>query len=162
MLQPLATGFAAASTAGAGGVAMLVRQGVAYNTLQQQSRAALTAITGSAEGANAQMDKLDDCARNSPFAKATIITVKQRRPGVGGEAGRVTPCLGSVQHARAGIGGSNQAIGDLAFIMAQISAGGKITGQDLMQFGSRGLNAAQLIGDQMGKTENDIRDSITS
>ena len=162
MLQPLATGFAAASTAGAGVVAMLVRQGVAYNTLQQQSRAALTAITGSAEGANAQMDKLDDFARNSPFSKATFITAQQQMLGFGIEAEKVIPYLDSIQNATAAIGGSNQEIGDLAFIMAQISAAGKITGQDLMQFGSRGVNAAKLIGDQMGKTENEIRESITS
>ena len=162
MLQPLATGFAAASTAGAGVVAMLVRQGVAYNTLQQQSRAALTAITGSAEGANAQMDKLDDFARNSPFSKATFITAQQQMLGFGVEAEKVIPYLDSIQNATAAIGGSNQDIGDLAFIMSQISAAGKITGQDLMQFGSRGVNAAKLIGDQMGKTENEIRESITS
>ena len=161
LLQPLATGFAASTTAGAGVIAMLVRQGVAYNTLQQQSRAALTAITGSAEGANAQMDKLDDFARNSPFSKATFITAQQQMLGFGIESEKVIPYLDAIQNATAAIGGSNAEVGELAFIMAQISAAGKITGQDLMQFGSRGVNAAKLIGDQMGKTENEIRESIT-
>src|SRR5690606_10170984 len=41
--------------------------GISYNTLRQQSVAALTTLTGSAEAANAQMDKLDDFASNSPF-----------------------------------------------------------------------------------------------
>ena len=160
-LQPLATGFAATATAGAGVAAMLLRQGVAYNTLQQQSRAALTSITGSAKDANAQMDKLDDFARNSPFSKATFITAQQQMLGFGIESEKVIPYLDAIQNATAAIGGSNQEIGDLAFIMAQISSAGKITGQDLMQFGSRGVNAAKLIGDQMGKTENEIRESIT-
>ena len=161
-LQPLATGFAATATAGAGVAAMLLRQGVAYNTLQQQSRAALKSITGSAEDANAQMDKLDDFARNSPFSKATFITAQQQMLGFGIESEKVIPYLDAIQNATAAIGGSNQEIGDLAFIMAQISSAGKITGQDLMQFGSRGVNAAKLIGDQMGKTENEIRESITA
>ena len=160
-LQPVATGFAASATAGAGVIAMLVRQGVAYNTLQQQSRAALKSITGSAEDANAQMDKLDDFARTSPFSKATFITAQQQMLGFGIEAEKVIPYLGAIQDATAAIGGSNQEIGDLAFIMSQISAAGKITGQDLLQFGGRGVNAAKLIGDQMGKTENQIRESIT-
>ena len=161
LLQPLATGFAAATAAGTGVVAMLVRQGVAYNTLQQQSRAALTSITGSAEAANAQMDKLDDFARNSPFSKATFITAQQQMLGFGIEAEKVIPYLDSIQNATAAIGGSNQEVADLAFIMAQISAAGKITGQDLLQFGGRGVNAAKMIGDAMGKTENEIRESIT-
>ena len=161
LLQPLATGFAATTTAGAGVAAMLLRQGVAYNTLQQQSRAALKSITGSAEDANKQMDKLDEFARTSPFSKATFITAQQQMLGFGIEAEKVIPYLDSIQDATAAIGGSNQEIGDLAFIMAQISAAGKITGQDLLQFGQRGVNAAKLIGDQMGKTENEIRESIT-
>ena len=161
LLQPLATGFAAAAAAGTGVVAMLVRQGVAYNTLQQQSRAALKSITGSAEAANAQMDKLDDFARNSPFSKATFITAQQQMLGFGIEAEKVIPYLDSIQNATAAIGGSNAEVADLAFIMAQISAAGKITGQDLLQFGGRGVNAAKLIGDAMGKTENEIRESIT-
>lgn len=161
LLQPAATAFAATTTAGAGVAAMLLRQGIAYNTLQQSSRAALKTITGSAEAANKQMDKLDDFARTSPFAKDVFITAQQQMLGFGIESEKVIPYLSAIQDATAAIGGSNQEVGDLAFIMAQISAAGKITGQDLLQFGGRGVNAAKLIGDAMGKTEGQIRESIT-
>ncbi|MCL3778436.1 MULTISPECIES: hypothetical protein [unclassified Actinomyces] len=44
----------------------VARTGLAYNGLQQNSRAALSSIMRSAEAANAQMDKLDEFARRFP------------------------------------------------------------------------------------------------
>ena len=162
MLQPVATAFAAGTTAAGGLLTAVVAQGAAYNKLQQTSRAALTTILGGAEAANEQMDKLDDFAQNSPFARSTFITAQQQMLAFGIETEKVIPYLGAIQDGVAAMGGSNQEISELAFIMAQISAAGKITGQDLMQFGQRGVNAAKLIGDEMGKTEQEIRESITA
>lgn len=152
-------------TVGAGVTAMGVaalRTGVQYNTLQQTSRAALTTLLGSAEAANAQMDKLDEFARSSPFAKQTFITAQQQLLGFGMEASKVLPTLDAIQNAVAAFGGSNQQISEIAFILAQVQAAGKITATDLMQLGQRGVDAATLIGSQMGMTGAEIRESITA
>lgn len=162
MLQPIAKGFAAGTTALGVFAGALISQGAAYNSLQQSSRAALTTILGGAEQANEQMDKLDDFARNSPFAKQVFIKAQQQMLAFGVETEKVIPYLGAIQDGVAAMGGSNQEISEIAFIMSQISAAGKITGQDLMQFGQRGVNAAKLIGDQMGLTEVEVRESITA
>lgn len=151
--------------AGAGVTAMGVaalRTGVQYNTLQQTSRAALTTLLGGAEAANAQMDKLDEFARNSPFAKQTFITAQQQLLGFGMEASKVLPTLDAIQNAVAAFGGSNQQISEIAFVLAQVQAAGKITATDLMQLGQRGVDAATLIGSQMGMTGAEIRESITA
>lgn len=160
------------STVGAGltavGVAITgiglaaLKTGIQYNTLQQTTRAALTTLLGSAQAANAQMDKLDEFARNSPFSKATFITAQQQMLAFGIETQKVIPYLDAVQNAVAAAGGNNQQIAEIAFIMSQISSAGKITAQDLMQFGQRGVNAAELIGSQMGKTGAQIRNDITA
>lgn len=150
-----------ASVAAAAYVTKLFSTGVAYNTLQQTSRAALKTLVGGAEQANAQMDKLDDFARKSPFSKSVFITAQQQLIGFGMEAGKVVPTLDAMQNAVAAVGGSNQELGDLVFILAQIQAAGKITGQDLLQFGQRGVNAAELIGSQMGKTGAQIKNEIS-
>lgn len=142
--------------------ATVLAVGINYNTLQQQSRAALTTLTGSAEAANAQMDKLDAFARNSPFAKQTFIQAQQQMLGFGIEASKVIPYLDAIQNAVAAFGGSNQQISDIAFIMSQISAAGKITATDLMQLGQRGVDAATLIGSRMGMTGAEIREAITA
>lgn len=142
--------------------ASVVKTGVEYNTLQQTSRAALTTLLGGAKQASAQMDKLDAFAKTSPFAKTTFITAQQQMLAFGIEAKKVVPYLDAIGEAVAAAGGSNQQLGEIAFIMAQISSAGKITAQDLMQFGQRGVNAAELIGSQMGKTGAQIRQDITA
>src|SRR5690606_34818095 len=100
----------------------VIKTGVEYNTLQQTSRAALTTLLGGAEAASAQMDKLDAFARTSPFAKTTFITAQQQMLAFGIEAQKVVPYLDAIGEAVAAAGGSNQQLGEIAFIMAQISS----------------------------------------
>lgn len=143
------------------GVAAL-NTGINYNTLQQTSRAALETLLGSAEAANAQMDKLDEFARTSPFAKQVFIEAQQQLLGFGTEAERVVPILDAIQNAVAATGGSNEDIAELTRIIAQLEGGVKLSAETLNQFGTRGIDAAQLIGDAMGKTGEQIRSEITA
>lgn len=166
--QVLKSGLTTASVATgvlAGGTLALLKNltmtGGAYNMLQQNSRAALATILGGAEKANAQMNKLDEFARNSPFAKDLFIKGQQQLLSFGTAADKVIPRMDALQQAVAASGGSGQSLQELIFIMAQIQAAGKITGEDLMQFGQRGVNAAEIIGKAMGKTGPEIKKMIT-
>lgn len=153
------------TAAGAGALALagaVAKTGIEYNTLQQTSRAALTTLTGSAEAANAQMDKLDAFAKTSPFAKQTFIQAQQQMLAFGIESKKVIPYLDAINDAVAATGGSSQQVGELAAIMAKIQSSAKITAEDLNQFGERGVDAAKLIGEQMGLTAGEIREKITS
>jgi tape measure domain-containing protein len=142
--------------------AAAAKTGISYNQLQQSSRAAMTTLMGGAKEANAQMDKLDDFARNSPFSKATFIQAQQRLIGFGIEAKKVIPYLDAIQNSVAATGGSDVQIDALVESMAKIHATGKITAGDLMELGNRGVDAATLIGSAMGKTGADIRADITA
>lgn len=143
------------------GVAAL-NTGISYNTLQQTSRAALETLLGSAEAANAQMDKLDEFARTSPFAKSVFIEAQQQLLGFGTAAEDVVPILDAIQNAVAATGGSNQDIAELTRIIAQLEGGVRLSAETFNQFGARGIDAAQLIGDAMGKTGAEIRESVTA
>lgn len=132
-----------------------------YNALQQKSRAALTTLLGGAQQANAQMDKLDEFARSSPFAKDVWITAQQQMIGFGIETEKVIPYLTAINDAVAATGGSNEDISELTRIFSQVQSAAKITAVDLMQFGQRGVDAATLIGSQMGMTGAEIRTQIT-
>lgn len=142
------------------GIAAL-KTGIQYNTLQQTTRAALTSLLGSAEAANAQMDKLDAFARTSPFSKSTFITAQQQMLAFGIEAQKVVPYLDAVQNAVAAAGGSNADIEGIVATMSKIQSSAKITAEDLNELGGRGVNAAELIGSQMGMTGAQVRDAIT-
>jgi tape measure domain-containing protein len=138
------------------------KTGIEYNTMQQTTRAALTTLLGSAEAANAQMDKLDEFARTSPFAKTTFIQAQQQMLAFGIETQKVIPYLDAVQNAVAAAGGSNDDIAGIVATMSKIQSSAKITAQDLIEFGNRGVNAAELIGLQMGKTGAQIREDIST
>lgn len=159
--QTVATMFTGAAAATGGVIASLVKTGAGYNTLQQNSRAALKTLLGSTEAVNEQMSKLNDLASRSPFAKTAFITAQQQLLSFGVEVEKTIPMLDALQNAVAATGGSSQNLQDLAFILAQIKAAGKITGQDLLQLGQRGINAAELIGQSFGKTATEIKQDIT-
>src|SRR5690625_4367146 len=151
-----------AGTAMAGmGVAAL-KTGIDYNSLRQKATQALTAVTGSTEKAAAQMRRLDDYGRNSWLMRDTLIRAQTQMTGFGIETNKVIPYMSALADAVAATGGSNQDFEELARVMGQIESQGKITARELMQFGIRGVDAAQLIGDAMGKTAGQIREEITS
>lgn len=154
-----AVGVGVAMQAVALGVA---KTGVEYNVLQQSSRAALTAIMGSGEKANAQMDRLDAFAKTSPFAKQGFIQAQRTMLGFGIEANKVVPYLDAIQNATAAIGGNNNDIAQIVDVFAKIKSQGKMTARELMQLGVHGIDAATLIGDAMGKTGDQIRQEITA
>lgn len=148
------------------GIARLVKNtialGVSYNTLEQSSKAAFTTLLGTTEAAAAMQKQIRDFAMTSPFPRQAFIQGTQQLLAFGFEAKKIIPTLSAVQDAVAAAGGSSQQLQDIIFVMAQIKAAGKITGVDLIQFGQRGLNAAQLIGSAMGKTGAQIKAEITA
>ncbi|TKR27131.1 tape measure protein [Cellulomonas hominis] len=160
--RTVAQGFVGLTTGAVAMGAAVYKVGADYNRLQQSSRAALTTLLGSAEAANAQMDKLDAFARNSPFTKQVFITAQQQLLGFGMQAERVLPTLDAIQNAVAATGGSAEDISEITRVLAQVESTGKITANTLNQLGVRGVDAATLIGSQMGMTGEQIREAITS
>lgn len=135
--QAISTGLVASTAAVATLTVNLGKAGVAYNSMQQNSRAALQTLLGSQKAVNDQMAKLNELASRSPFSKSIFIQGQQQLLAFGYEAEKVIPTLNAVQNAVAATGGSGQQLQDLIFVMAQIRAAGKITGQDLLQMGSQ-------------------------
>ncbi|WP_349862676.1 tape measure protein [Leifsonia sp. WHRI 6310E] len=157
-LKGAAVTTGAVTVASAAYVASLFRTGVAYNQLQQSSRAALATLLGGASAANAQMDKLDAFAKQSPFAKSVFITAQQQLLGFGLQAEKVIPALTAIQDAVAAVGGSNEQVSQITYALAQMRGQGKLTGETLNQLGQFGIDAATLLGQKMGKTGAEIRD----
>lgn len=139
-----------------------LRVGLDYNRMQQSSRAALLTLLGSAEAVNEQMAKLDEFARQSPFGKDIFIRGQQQLIAFGVEVERVIPALDAMQNAVAASGGSGQQLSELISIFAKISAAGKLTAQDFIEFGNRGIDAASLIGRALGTTGAEVRAMVTA
>jgi len=161
VMTGIATKWTAAAVAGGIFVTSVFKTGVAYNQLNQTATAAFKTILGSADAATGMMDELTKFSKTSPFPKQAFIEATQQMLGFGIQSKKVIPYLNAIQDAVAATGGSATQIGEISLIMSQISAAGKITGQDLMQFAQRGIDAASLIGGQLGKTGPQIKDAIT-
>lgn len=163
-----AAGKAVATVGGlaAGGMAAVtasvVKGGIAYNTLEQTSRAALTTVLGSAAAATGQMEKLRAFAKTSPFPRQVWISAQQTLLAFGMEAEKIVPTFQAIQDAVAAAGGSGQTISEIVQILARIKSTGKVTAEELNELGYRGIDAAKLVGEAMGKTAGDVRADITS
>lgn len=150
--------FAGATTAAVGLGTAAFKVGADYNRMQQTSRAALKSILGSTEAVNAQMDKLDEFAKNSPFSKQTFIQAQQQMLGFGVAAEDVIPALDAIQNGVAAMGGSNEDISSITYALSQMQSQGKLSGETLRDLGVYGIDAASIIADQMGVSGEEIRD----
>ncbi len=143
-----------------GGAALKV--GIDYNSLRQSATQSLTAVTGSTEEAAAQMKRLDDFGQNSWLMRDTLVRAQQQMTGFGISTEKVIPYMDGLAEAVAAAGGSNQDFEELAGVMGKVQSQGKLTARELEQFGVRGIDAAQMIGNAMGTTADDIRSQITA
>ncbi|TLP72953.1 tape measure protein [Nesterenkonia sphaerica] len=159
-------GFAAGLAITGGGIAAVmtsvINTGIAYNTLQQVAGRAMETMTGSAEAAANQMDRLHEFADTSPFARDVWIEAQQQLMAFGMEAENVVPTMEGIQNAVAAIGGGDQEVMRLVEILGQVQGQGRITGRELQRMGQMGINAADIIGEAMGVSGNEIREQITA
>ena len=160
--KTIATGFSLA-TAGAGALAAAtLKAGLSYNVLESQARVAFETLLGGKAAADDFVVSLKEFSKTSPFPRQAFIQGAQQLVAFGFEAEKVVPTLDAIQNAVAASGRGAQTLSEIVFVMGQISAAGKITGRDLIQFGDRGIDAAGLIGSAMGKTGAQIREDITA
>src|ERR1700749_3946168 len=160
--KPLSTGFAVAAAGAGAFLAATISAGKSYNILAQNSNVAFKSVLGSQQAATAMMDRIAAFAKTTPFPRQVWIEAATTMTSFGISTDKSTKYMAALADAAAATGTGTQGIKDMALKMSQISAAGKITATDLMQFAQRGVNAADLIGSQMGKTGAQIKDEITA
>lgn len=161
--------------------------GIEFNKLQQQVRGALAAILGGQSGIEdtteaikagkeatvgllAAVNELND---SSPFSRQSFLSLTQTLAGFGVEAGKIPGVLDAIQQAVAATGGGEAELLGLGQAFARIASSGKITGDIIQTFASRGIDllsvlskeanrAGSAISDMAGKSGNEIRDAISS
>lgn len=156
-----AVGTVTAASMAAATVAV-VKGGVAYNTLEQTSRAALTTLTGSASAATQQMEQLREFGKTSPFPRQVWIAAQQQLLAFGMSAEKIIPTFQAIQDAVAAAGGGGQQISEVVDVLAKVQSTGKVSADTLNELGYRGIDAAALIGEAMGKTAGEVRADITA
>ena len=137
------------------------KSGIEFNSLNQTATGALTSVMGSAAGAARQMEKMNEFGRGTWVMRDSLIRAQQTMTGFGIETQKVIPYMDALAETVAATGGSNQDFEELARVMGKVNSSGKITAETFNEFGTRGVDAAQLIGDAMGMTAQEVRESVT-
>lgn len=164
----VSAGKAAATVGGlaAGGMAVttaaVLKGGMAYNTLEQTSRAALATLLGSASAATNQMEALREFGKTSPFPRQVWIAAQQQLLAFGMSAEKIIPTFQAIQDGVAAAGGGGQQISEVVDILAKVQSTGKVGADTLNELGYRGIDAATLIGEAMGKTAAEVRADISA
>lgn len=153
---------AVVGTASAAAAVSLGKIGLQYNTLEQSSLAAFKTLLGTEEAAKRMQADLREFAKTSPFPRQAFISGTQQLLSFGMEAQKIIPTLDAIQQAVAATGGTGQDLSEIVNVLAKVQGTGKITAETLNELGVRGVNAADLIGGQMGKTGTEIREAITA
>lgn len=151
----------------AGGLALVgiatkaIQAGKEFNILQQQVRAGLKAVLGTTAAAEGLLKAVNNLNDTSPFPRSAFLAATQQLVGFGIQAEKVVPVINAVQQAVAGIGGDSNDIATFTRAFAQIQSQGKLTGDVLFTLGAKGVDAATIIGNQLGKTGQQIKDEVT-
>ncbi|WP_181771289.1 tape measure protein [Amycolatopsis pittospori] len=144
---------------GAGVAAMAM--GVKFAASQEQAEMAFTTMLGSAQKAHAFVAQLQDFAARTPFDLPSVTTGAQRLMAFGFAAEDVLPTLTAIGDAVAGMGGSAEQINQVVLAIGQMSAKGKVQGDEILQLTEAGIPALRILANSYGTTTAAMQEMIS-
>lgn len=137
----------------------LAAQGVKFNAMMESAEVGFGIMLGSVDEAKSKLAELKYLADHSPmtFSGVTAATTTLLQFGVAGD--KVIPTvkmLGDVA------GGNEERMKQLALAFAQVSAAGKLQGQDLLQMINAGYNPLLTISEQTGESMGELRERMAA
>lgn len=141
------------ATLGAGIVA-----GIKYNSEMENLGTNLKVLLGNEDKAKKMLQTLKQMASATPFETTDLVGATQTLLSFGVEADNVNNILNMLGDISMG---NKEKLSSLALVFGQISANGKLTGQDLLQLVNVGFNPLQIISEQTGESMESLRDKMS-
>ena len=144
-----------------GGVSALKALGSEIIRVRGEFQAADTAIQtllGSKEKADALMAQVREYAKISPLEFSDVTSATQMMLGFNIEAERVPRYLQAIGDVSMG---NTQKFNSLTLAFSQMSAAGKLMGQDLNQMINAGFNPLQIMSEKTGKSIATLKDEMS-
>lgn len=123
-----------------------------FNSMLQTARIGFTTMLGSAEKAQAFLDKMADFAARTPFEYPDLLQASKRMLAYGFSAEEVLPVLRAVGDATAALGMGNEGIDRIVLALGQMRAKGKASGEEMRQLAEAGIPAWEILAESIGKT----------
>lgn len=123
----------------------------------EDNQVAFEVMLGSAEKAKAMLAEMKTFADATPFTPDQIREAGKTLLQFGVDAGNIMPTIKMLGDISAG---DAQKFQSLALVMGQISANGRLQGQDLLQLVNAGFNPLQVISKQTGESMASLREKM--
>jgi tape measure domain-containing protein len=130
--------------------------GLAANLQKTQQQFGI--LIGNSQQAASVLSHLREFDIVSPLGLQTLLDASRTLLGFGMSASQVVPVvkmLGDVSM------GNQERFAGLALAMGQVSAAGRMTGQDLLQFINAGFNPLQEVAKRTGETLTQVKDRMS-
>lgn len=124
----------------------------------EQTSVAFTTLVGSETKAKGMLDEIAKFAAASPFGKLDLTENSKTMLNFGVETGRVLPLLKQLGDIS---GGNKDRLQSLSLVLGQVSAAGRLQGQDNLQFINAGFNPLQELAKMTGKSYAELQDKMS-
>jgi tape measure domain-containing protein len=149
---------ALAVTGGAGVLKALGSEMIRVRGEFQAADTAIQTLLGSKEKADALMAQVREYAKISPLEFSDVTAATQMMLGFNIEAEKVPRFLSAIGDVSMG---ETQKFNSLTLAFSQMSAAGKLMGQDLNQMINAGFNPLQIMSEKTGKSIATLKDEMS-
>lgn len=150
--QSIAGAFGVAG--GAFGLVEIGRMAVSSAADLEVLRASFRVLIGDAGKATETFERMRRFADWSPFSTDQVMDAGRALLAVGFGADQVMPALQMLGELSAA---SKQPINELAMVLGDVRAKGRLMGEELRQFGSRGIPIVDMLSKSMGVAQNEVK-----
>ncbi len=148
------TGALAITAAGVFGA----KAGIETAAGMEQARISFATMLGSGQKAEAFLKQLADFAAKTPFEFPELQTAAKSLVSAGFSADKVIPIMRTLGDVTSGMGTGSEGVKRATIALQQMSAAGKITGEDLNQLRDAGVPVFDLLAAATGKSKEAIAD----
>lgn len=138
----------------ASGIGAVTKLGMEAET----TATAFEVLVGSEEKAAGLLKQLDKFAADTPFNKLQLTQNAQQMMNFGIESDKV---MGYLQQLGDISGGNAERFSSLSLVLGQVSASGKLMGQDLLQFINAGFNPLKELEAMTGKSYKELQELMS-
>ena len=159
MMQMLSNPInASISVVGLGALGMLVDKMATVRSQFQNMETSINVLLGSERKGKQLFSELTEFAKVSPLQYSDTVSRAQMMLGFGIEQSKVVPYLKAIGDISMG---DRQNFNSLSLAFSQMSAAGKLMGQDLMQMVNAGFQPLQVISEKTGKSIGQLKEEMS-
>lgn len=152
VMDGIGTGFMYVGAAASAGFGAAISKGVQLSAQMEQTKIAFTTMLGSAQAADAFIQRMWDFASKTPFEFEGLQNSSKMLMAFGFQAKDIIPTMTAVGNAVAGLGGGEEKIQRVVTALGQIRAKGKVSAGEMMQLAEAGIPAWEFLANKIGKS----------